>query len=249
MQCSDCGLVYLDPWPDLSLREKSLAYGEHQGEKRVRTNTRYRPSLRRTYAGILDVVFEPAYFDARPVRWFDIGCGYGEFLETLAGRVGRDSVLRGTEPNLTKQRSARARGLDVQFYDVEEMSDTFSHISMLNVFSHLPDPVSFLRLAAERLTKDGEILLQTGNGGDVQRADFPGGLSFPDHLIFGGRHSLEVALRAAGLEVFAITAFATPRFSLINFAKDTVKRLTQSNHNPARWGGPYRDLWVRARRA
>ena len=118
---------------------------------------------------------------------------------------------------------------------------------MLNVYSHLPDPLAFLSVARKRLRDGGEILLQTGNGGDLNRADFPGVLYFPDHLIFAGRRSLELTFDRIGMEVISINEFPDPAFTLVNVAKDLVKRLVRKNHNPVRWRGPFRSLWVRAR--
>jgi 2-polyprenyl-3-methyl-5-hydroxy-6-metoxy-1,4-benzoquinol methylase len=248
VRCSGCGLVYLDPWPDMTEREKALEYGEHPGDNLLRTNDNYRRGAAREYANVLRAVYGSDYFDNRVVEWLDIGCGYGEFLETLNQHVSNDSALRGSEPNLTKQQSAQGRGLDVKFYDLEEMTETYSHISLLNVFSHLPDPIAFLKVAVERLRDGGEILLQTGNGGDVNRDEFPGMLFYPDHLIFGGRKSLEYLFEQIGMEIIGFQEFRAPRFTPMNVAKDIVKRLIRKDHNPVRWRGPYRDLWVRARK-
>ena len=245
--CGACGLVYLDPWPDMSARDKALEYGEHPGEKVLRTNHRYHAREKRRYANIIDQIYGADFFDSQTVRWLDIGCGYGEFLETLGDRVHADSVLQGSEPNQAKQASAQARGLDVAFYDLEIMTDEYTHVSLLNVFSHLPDPVAFLGLARQRLGPGGEILLQTGNGGDVSRSEFPGMLGFPDHLLFGGRRSLELVFEKLGMEIVSVTALPFPPMTPVNVAKDLVKRIVRKQHNAVRWGGPYRDLWVRAR--
>ncbi len=247
VRCDGCGLVYLDPWPDLSAREKALEFGVHPGEKVVHTDSRYRPGQIRNYARVLEVIYGPDDIRDRVVQWLDIGCGYGEFLETLAQRVAPQSVLRGSEPNLIKQAAARAHGLDVEFRELDAMQDTYTHVSLLNVFSHLPDPIAFLGLAKQRLREGGEILLQTGNGGDVSRHDFPGRLDFPDHLLFAGRRSLEVVFGKIGMEIVSIDEFPVPPFSISNVAKDLVKRLVRREHNPVNWGGPYRSIWVRAR--
>lgn len=247
VRCSGCGLVYISPWPDMAERDRALEYGEHPGEKILRTNNSYRRGGAREYGNVLRTVYGSDYFDSRVVEWLDIGCGYGEFLEALEHEVANESVLRGSEPNRTKRQSAQGRGLDVKFYDLAEMTETYSHISLLNVFSHLPDPVAFLGLAGKRLQDGGEILLQTGNGGDVNRDEFPGILSYPDHLIFGGRQSLEYLFKQVGMEIISFHEFREPRFTPINVAKDIVKRLIRKGHSPVRWRGPYRDLWVRAR--
>lgn len=247
VRCINCGLVYLDPWPDITARDKALAYGEHVGERLLKTNHRYRPREKQRYADIIAAVYGAGFLKDLEVQWLDIGCGYGEFLETLGDAVAPGSILKGSEPNRSKQASAQTRGLDVQFYDLETLPDSFTHVSLLNVFSHLPDPIGFLELARRRLRPDGEILLQTGNGGDVERTDFPGMLGYPDHLLFGGRKTLELIFEKIGMEVVSVTEFRFPPMTLANVAKDLVKRVIRKEHNPVRWRGPYRDLWIRAK--
>lgn len=249
VRCTDCGLVYLSPWPDLSDRARALEFGEHPGQRMLKTNARYRADAIRRYTRVLDDVFGRNYFLDREVHWLDIGCGYGEFIETLARSVATPSTLRGSEPNRIKQESAQRRGLDVRFYELSDLADSYTHISLLNVFSHLPDPAAFLGEAAGKLRAGGEILLQTGNGGDVSRRDFPGMLGFPDHLIFGGRHSLEVLFDRIGMTILSVSEYRVPALTPINVAKDLAKRVLRKDHNPVRWRGPYRDIWVRARLA
>mgnify|MGYP001825622368 CR=1 FL=1 len=189
------------------------------------------------------------YFEDRELNWLDIGCGYGEFLETLSQLAAPGSKLRGSEPNLTKKASAQKRGLDVDFYDLQELDEEYSHISLLNVFSHLTDPVGFLNTAKQKLSNGGEILMQTGNGGDVCREEFPGMLFFPDHLLFGGHRSIELVFDKIGMEVVSITKFRSPPLTMLNVAKDLAKRLIRRDHNPVRWRGPFRSLWIRAQKA
>jgi SAM-dependent methyltransferase len=186
---------------------------------------------------------------ARRVSWLDIGCGYGEFLEALKATVGPGSTLKGSEPNKHKTSYARSRGLDVEYRELDQLREQFSHVSLLNVFSHLPEPIPFLSMARDLLEPGGELLLQTGNGGDVTRREFPGELWFPDHLTFAGRKTLELVVEKLQMQLLGIHAYRSPPLTPMNVAKDLVKRVIRKDYNPVDWRGPFRTLWLRARKA
>ena len=59
-------------------------------------------------------------------------------------------------------------------------------VSLINVFSHLPDVHGFFAEIATLVRPGGELLVVTGNGADIERADYPQALSLPDHVVFGG---------------------------------------------------------------
>ncbi|MGV0646405.1 methyltransferase domain-containing protein [Mycolicibacterium sp. XJ2546] len=199
----------------------------------------YRKTLADLYgAGLVD----------RHVNWLDIGCGYGEFLSALRATVHADSTLIGSEPNERKAAYARSRGLDVSYRVLGDLSAQFTHISLLNVFSHLPEPVKFLAQARDLLVPGGELLIQTGNGGDIERRDLPGELWFPDHLIFAGRPTLSLIVDTLGMDVEIVKRYRFPRLTPVNLAKDLVKRLIRPDYNAVRWWGPSRTVWLRAKK-
>jgi 2-polyprenyl-3-methyl-5-hydroxy-6-metoxy-1,4-benzoquinol methylase len=248
VRCTNCGLVYLSPWPDLSERDRALQYGAHAGDKTINTNAR--PQGRgviREYHRALDDLYGGDLAGKR-VKWIDIGCGYGEFLTVLKSMTASDSTLLGSEPNERKSQYARSRGLDVEYRDLDNVTQRFTHISLLNVFSHLPDPIDFLAKARDRLEPGGELVAQTGNAGDLRRSDVPGQLWFPDHLTFAGRQTLEVVMKRLDMDVISVMAYRSPALSPTNVAKDLVKRIVRPDHNPVDWRGPYRSLWLRAKR-
>ena len=201
----------------------------------------------REYRSILKALYGGTLSNQR-VAWLDIGCGYGEFLTALKSTVGTKSALMGSEPNRRKAHYAQERGLDVAYHDLDDLPDKFTHISLLNVFSHLPEPVGFLSRARDHLEPGGELLIQTGNGADLNRQDVPGALWLPDHLIFGGRVTLDHLIQMLGMDLQKIIDYRQPRLTPTNVAKDLVKRLIRPDHNPVNWRGPSRSLWLRARK-
>ncbi|MGX9789842.1 class I SAM-dependent methyltransferase [Mycobacterium sp. MMS18-G62] len=184
----------------------------------------------------------------RQVHWLDIGCGYGEFLAALRATVAKGSTLAGSEPNEHKAEYARSRGFDVSYRELNDLTEQFTHISLLNVFSHLPEPVEFLQKARDLLVPGGELLIQTGNAGDLERHEVPGELWFPDHLIFAGRQTLDLLIEKLDMDVTRSTAQRYPRLTPVNLAKDVVKRITRTDYNPVSWRGAFRSVWVRAKK-
>lgn len=249
VKCRSCSLVYLSPSPDLSDRDRSLQYGAHAGDKTIDTNAR--PGGTRVvhrYKAILDDLYGTQLNDAT-VQWLDIGCGYGEFLTALQARVAHGSSLTGSEPNNRKAEYAREQGLDVSYKDLADLSVGYTHISLLNVFSHLPDPVSFLSRARDLLAVNGELLVQTGNAGDLERSDVPGALWLPDHLTFAGRGTLDILFAKLEMDIVKVSEYREPRLTPTNVAKDLAKRLLRPDHNGVKWRGPSRSVWLRARKA
>lgn len=246
VRCSDCGLVYLNPWPNLAERDRALQYGAHAGDTTVNTNHKPHLELVNEYRAILRDVYPEGL---GTVRWLDIGCGYGEFLLALKSVTPQGSVLVGSEPNAVKSAWARSQGLDVEYRELNAIREKYTHVSLLNVFSHLPDPVEFLAQCRDLLEPGGELVLQTGNGGDVERGDFPGELWFPDHLTFASRMTLTRVMSTIGMEVVDVKDYRFPALTPINVAKDVAKRvLRRGRYNPVRWTGLFRTLWLRARR-
>ncbi len=245
VRCADCDLVYLNPWPNLAERDKALQYGAHAGDRTVNTTHRPNTDLIPQYRKVLGDVF--GRFD-KPVRWLDVGCGYGEFLLSLKEIAPAASMLQGSEPNVTKTAWAKSQGLDVSYRELGTIREKFTHVSLLNVFSHLPDPIDFLAQCRDLLEPGGELLIQTGNGGDIERRDFPGELWFPDHLTFASRKTLGVVIDKLGMTTTSLTDYHYPALTPVNVAKDLAKRLLRrGRYNAVSWTGPFRTLWVRLR--
>ena len=120
-------------------------------------------------------------------------------------------------------------------------------ISVVDVFSHIPDFDAFLADVRAVLEPGGELFVETGNLADLdRRAEFPGELGLPDHLVFAGEKHLLGYLDRAGFEVVRIRRRRID--GLVNLAKNIVKKIIG---RPAALGVPYtskyRQLQVRAR--
>ena len=237
-RCSDCGLVYVNPQPATESISRAAQSGLHGGENELDVTGRYvGPGKHRFYARRLADLYPAAELAGRQGSWLDVGCGYGEFLEALAQASGPGLRLIGLEPNRAKAESARARGLDVSFFDLDSDTRRYGHVSLLNVYSHLPDPPMFLERLRGLLTPGGELVLQTGNWAELEREHIPDQLQLPDHLSFASEALLSRLLQRCGFEIVARRRYPMFRRSLGTFLRGLVAE-PRSEPN---------DLWFRAR--
>jgi len=156
----------------------------------------YEKIIRRLYVDLLT--------NNDPIRWLDVGAGFGEIIEVLRKILPNNSIVHGIEPMRAKAKVARERGVSILPNTLSEVAEKYQVISLINVFSHLPNPRSFLDEVVDRLSPGGEILIETGNGGDLKSArHYLGPLYLPDHLQFAGECHLKRFLSDVGLQIIS----------------------------------------------
>lgn len=206
VKCDDCGVVYVNPRP----REEVITEGHRIGMHRTATGESFsvrgsRHPLRiRHYKSVLRDMFGAEIARGAPLRWLDVGAGYGEFVEAAAGVLPEGSEVVGIEPMQPKVAVARARGLPIDDRPLSAVQDRFDVVSLILVFSHIPDFKSFGRDLARRVKPGGILFMETGNGGDLrQRSDYPNKLMLPDHLVFAGVEQMKDIVDTIGFGVEA----------------------------------------------
>jgi SAM-dependent methyltransferase len=248
VKCRSCGFVYVNPRPSPEQIDAATALGLHPGRDAALD---VRGAFDRRKIAKLRQRLEQAYPDGelgrRPCRWLDVGAGFGELLLALRPLVPEESKLAGLEPCRPKVEAARRHGLELSTDSLADTPGSYTHLSLVNVFSHLPQPGEFLQQAAARLEPRGELLVVTGNGADVERADYPQPLSLPDHLVFTGASHLRTLLDRADFELVSEHAYRTslPRPWLEDRAEAALASLLRRRVG---YSGPFRSLWLRARR-
>jgi SAM-dependent methyltransferase len=237
VRCSDCGLVYVDPRPRLEDISRAARTGLHAGAAELDVVGSYggEPRIRR-YASVLRDLYGDGYFYKSGERWLDYGCGFGEFLEALRQESGGGLKLVGLDPNDRKAASARERGLEVSF-DPSTLSGRFHYISLLNVYSHLPNPPETLAELREHLEAGGELVIQTGNFAELEREQIPTQLDLPDHLSFAGERLVRRVLEKAGFSVQKVV-----RYEMFGRPRGLRAKLGAPKKPPRGCS----DLWVRA---
>jgi len=249
VKCGDCGLVYVNPRPSLRGISDATRLGQHKiGTGQV--DVAYTRSTRkmRRYARRIQAMYGAEIFAGKPIRWLDIGAGFGELVEALATVLPPGSEIAGIEPMARKVASARSRGLAVSDADLDSIDRDYDVVSIVNILSHLPDPDAFIARVARLVRPGGSLYLVTGNGGDLDsRTEYPDRLDLPDHLLFAGEAHIEGFLKRHGLVVEERDArrLDTPLW----MAKGLVKRaIGRSAHVAIPYRSRFRDVSFKARK-
>lgn len=225
VRCAGCELIYVNPRPVGAHIDEAVRTGAHR-EEGLQLNVRARrvPGKIRTYRRLIGSLFADVMGAGRPIRWLDVGAGYGEVVEAVQALAPAGSRIEGLEPMAPKAQAARALGLRVHEAYLRDVSDRYDFVSAINVFSHVPDFRAFLREICGVLDAGGEVLIETGNAADIgPRGNFPDQLMLPDHLVFGGEAHMKRFLAEGGFDIVQ-----TRRLRIdgpAHFVKTVIKRL------------------------
>src|SRR3989338_7397075 len=153
----------------------------HGGIEPFDITGRFNPGKVSWYLNVLKDLFngEPG----NKKTWLDVGCGHGEFMETVQMYCS-GVIVKGTEPNVYKQKFARKRGLNVSYFDIESHEEKYEVVSMLNVYGHLSYPPAFLKSLKNVLEPHGELILETGDTASLSARDHCRPFYLPDHFSF-----------------------------------------------------------------
>jgi SAM-dependent methyltransferase len=192
-------------------------------------------------------MFSNVWRDSSKISWLDVGAGYGEVVEAVSTLAPEGSRIEGIEPMKTKAIQAQNRGLQIEEKYLSEVQDRFDFISLVNVYSHIPDFHSFMEDIKRVLVKQGELYLETGNIADLStRNEAPAELDLPDHLVFAGEKHIRGYLEEAGFSIVKIRRIRKDGFN--NFVKNIIKKLIGRQVKlRIPYTSRYRALLIRAR--
>lgn len=134
----------------------------------------------------------------------DIGCGVGEFLETMRAH-GWDVEGIDLDPKVLE--TCRLRGLRVREGTLEEQryaEGQFDAVSMRHVLEHVPEPVRLLRECRRILRPGGVLVVLTPNADSLGHRVFGRdwlGLDVSRHLTVFSLGALRLAAERAGFTV------------------------------------------------
>lgn len=249
VKCKECGLVYVNPRPVEALVREGVETGVHSEVDTKRDSISRRvPGKVGRYKKLLGSMFGDSMGSGAPIRWIDIGAGFGEIVEAVATVAPQGSVVEGIEPMKPKVLVARRLGLNVREGYLENVSEEYDIASLVNVFSHLPDFSSFLETLRRVLKPGGELFLETGNIGDLTSpSEVPTDLNLPDHLVFGGEGNIRRFLERSGFDIIAVRR--SRKDTLFGFLKLLAKKCAGRKVNLTfPYTSKYRSLAIRARR-
>ena len=249
LKCSECGLVYVSPRPRAETITEANKIGVHgTSEGDLVVTARRNPSRVTQLAGIAKEMLPELLAAPRPVTWLDIGAGYGEFVEALSAALPEGSVVSGIEPMRPKVAEAKKRGLAVDSRRLDEVQAQFDGVSLMNVFSHIPNFAEFGADVVAKVKPGGILFIETGNGGDLEaRAEYPDLLNLPDHLVFAGVSHMRAMLERIGVTVEQVEAL--PVDGPIRCAKTFVKKLLRGQFAPRLpYTSPFRTVFYKCRK-
>jgi len=225
VKCIKCKIVYVNPRPIQSLIDEGVETGVHSDVEHKRTAIGSRVDGKvKFYKKIFASLFDDIWNDKKKISWLDVGAGYGEIIEAISELSYPGSLIVGLEPMEPKATQAQNRGLKVYQKYLGEINTKYNFVSLVNVFSHIPDFRIFLEDIKNVLLDSGEFFLETGNIGDLDSSnEIPGELDLPDHLVFAGEKHIVGFLSEAGFSIIKIKKIR--KDGIINFLKNIIKKI------------------------
>lgn len=221
MKCSRCGLLYLKDRPDDSTISQAHKQGIHTGLKHFNVTGSFDSGKVSRYKGILKDLFGASISGKK--TWLDIGCGHGELLAAVQQYSQGSISIRGSEPNIFKQKQAIKKGLNVDYFDIESHGEIYDVISMLNVWSHLPNPPKFVETLKRLLNPRGELIIQTGDTARFSPEDHYRPFYLPDHLSFASEKIVSDILERAGFQILNVHKYPFLPIRLSTVLKEIIK--------------------------
>jgi SAM-dependent methyltransferase len=153
----------------------------------------------------------------------DVGAGAGHVSDAIRRRFP-DAAITCVEGDEASRTSLLARGYKCHA-SLDESAGTFDVVLLIEVIEHVPRPVEFLRLCANKLSPGGRVFLTTPCGQTARGSVRTNAYDTPEHVQFFTERSLQRACAEAGLylEGFLTLTRMYPRRSGWRGAIDSVK--------------------------
>lgn len=205
VQCCECGLIRLDPWPAPDQLRRYYP-DQYWYAPQACAADRLEEAWRRL------VLSDHVEFVRRALRetgesgWvLDVGCGGGLFLRLLKEHgwpvVGLDLSARAAA---VAWKHNRTPAVCASLSAAPLPPGSCALITMFHVLEHLADPPAYLEAARSLLKPNGRLIVQTPNAACWQFLLLGGnwsGLDAPRHLINFRACDLEYLLDCCGFEV------------------------------------------------
>lgn len=183
LTCKTCDLFFISPYPRASEQYSTVEQYDYDELEILDAKKHYR-SAQLFY----DQYFDRIASECRDAKSFlDVGCGTGCLLERLRSIEGLHR--EGIELNSARAEFARkTAGCTIHSVPIEkfEPDQPFDCVSLINVFSHVPD-INQLFVSLKRiLAANGKLILKVGELSPNIRKGATFDWQIPDHLQFMG---------------------------------------------------------------
>lgn len=248
VKCKECGLIFVKNRPSDDAIKEAHQQGIHKGDELIEVTGEFNSGKVEWYLKVLDDLFGPEKLSGN--KWLDIGCGHGEFISAV-NIWNENFSVAGSEPNLKKQESARSRGLNVDFINLKNHKIKYDVISMLNVYSHLPNPPEFFAQLKNNLARQGELILETGDSSHLTAKDHYRPFYLPDHLSFASEKIVVGLLEEVGFEIIEIKKYPYMKFNSYKVLKEVFKAILPNYESKLKYYFSKKysstDMYIRAR--
>ena len=248
VKCSECGLIYVNPRPLSHIISEAVKSGVHRNVNHGRTVISRRVGSKvNLYRKIISTIFADVWESKKLVSWLDVGAGYGEIIEAVTLLAPTGSKIEGIESMRPKVIKAKKLGIQIKECYISKITEKYDFVSLIDVFSHIPDFREFLKDIKKVLKLNGEFFLETGNGGELANYRLaPSELGLPDHLVFASERNIIDYLNEAGFSIIAIHRRRID--GMTNFMKNIIKKLLGRKVSlRLPYQSPYRTLLIRSK--
>jgi len=223
VKCTGCGLVYLNPRPDVS--ELSTIYPPNYysyNQNKLIENARPNSTLARLRKeGFIKKIDTSLGLcpKRKPVTVLDIGCGDGYFLNLFTETQGDKVETHGVDFNKEAADLCAQRGHKSyagRFEDVDLPTDYFDLVIASHVIEHVEDPKGFTEKIFKILRPGGIFWFETPNIGSLDakifRKEHWGAYHFPRHWFYFDPDSIKHLAKIIGFEVAMIDYYPNAIF-------------------------------------
>jgi len=214
MQCETCGLVYLNPRPDVSefetiYPENYHAFDFSEEDFGIVYKIRSRLEANRVLSWCKDLPDN--------AKILDVGCGDGFHLNLLRKYGNKTWELEGIDIDERAIGMAEKMGLKVHRGTVESLDlpqNSYDFAFMIQTIEHVAHPEKVLSAVFEILKPNAKLVIVTDNTDSIDFRLFKnaywGGYHFPRHWNLFNRKSLTKLAENCGFEIDDFTTQVSP---------------------------------------
>jgi len=118
---------------------------------------------------------------------------------------------------------ALEKKINTTFVDIENTDIKYDYISMLNVYSHIYDPVDFIKKLKRLLKPNGEIFIETSDTVNLSAKQHYKPFYLPDHLSFASEKILKEIFNKNGFRFISIKKTPLVKGGIYKFIKELIK--------------------------
>jgi len=214
VRCASCGLVYLNPRPDVSEFQRIYPPSYHAFDFSERDfgivyKIRSRLEAKRLLSFCKNL---PAN-----ARILDVGCGDGFHLRLLKEYGAKSWTLEGVDLDERAARMAKESNLKIHTGSIEQLKlpeNSYDLTFMIQTVEHLEKPFESLTAIKNVLKSEGKLVIVTDNTDALDfkifKGGYWGGYHFPRHWNLFNKNSLAKLAAKAGFEIVEIKTIVSP---------------------------------------